>query len=155
MIINDYSLIIILGIIFYIIDVMTMEGHYMSCKNMVAPHTTLLAHHIINVFAQFGWLSNNKYILYAYLPAPLITIAHWKTNDNKCIMTEYVNDKCNIKKGAYFRDLWFLLGVKNLKNYDSIHRVYLLIGWIVAFVKVCLLHRSSASRLSTDKCVIR
>ena len=135
-----------MGIIFYIIDVMTMKGNYLSCQNILETHTTILVHHIINVFAQFGWLSNNKYMLYAYLPAPLIVIAHWKTNDNKCIMTEYVNDQCNIKKGVYFRDLWFLSGIKKLKNYETIHRVYLIIGWIIAFIKVFLLNQSSASR---------
>jgi hypothetical protein len=139
------SIIIIFGIIFYIIDVLTMKGNYMSCNNMLVTHITLLVHHIINIFAQFGWLSNNKYVLYTYLTAPLIVLLHWKTNDNKCIMTEYVNDQCGIKTGTYFRDLWFLLGIKKLKNYDTIHKIYLIIVWIIAVVKVYLLHRSSAS----------
>ena len=139
------SLIIIVGIFFYIIDVMTMKGHYLSCQNMLVTHTTLIVHHIINIFAQFGWLSNNKYILYAYLPSPLIVILHWQTNNNKCIMTEYVNDQCNIEKGTYFRDLWFLLGIKKLKNYETIHRTYLIIGWLIALIKVYLLHTTPVS----------
>ena len=106
----------------------------------------MLIHHIINVFAQFGWLSNNKYVLYFYLIVPVIVLLHWKTNDNKCIMTEYVNDQCNIEKGTYFRDFLFLTGVKKLKNYDMGHKVYLIVAWFIALVKVCLLQRSSASR---------
>lgn len=139
------SAIIIIGIISYIIDVITMKGNYLLCQNILETHTILLTHHIINVFAQFGWLSNNKYELYAYLLAPWIVIAHWSTNDSKCILTEYVNDKCNFEKGVYFRDLWFLLGIKKLKNYEIVHRVYLIIGWIIAIVKVYRLHKSSAS----------
>ena len=128
----------------------SMKGNYLCCKNVLETHSTLLAHHIINVFAQFGWMSNNKYILYLYLTTPLIVLLHWKTNNNKCALTEYVNNQCNIKSGEYFRDMWFLIGVKKLKNYDSIQKGYLIVAWIITLVKVCLLYRSSASHLSID-----
>jgi uncharacterized protein (UPF0333 family) len=129
-------LFIIISIFFYIIDVVTMKGHYMECKNRLTTHYVLFLHHIVNVFAQFGWLSNNKYILYTYLLTPIIVMLHWKTNNNECIITEYVNDQCNIKKSTYFRDLWYLLGIKKLKNYDTIHKIYLCVVWVIAFIKI-------------------
>ena len=136
---NRCLAIVIVGIIFYTIDILTMKGHYMNCRKTVKTNSVLLIHHVINIFAQFGWISNNKYILYAYLFAPLIVLMHWKTNDNKCVLTQYVNGNCNIDQKVYFRDIWWFLGFKKLKNYDVIHKTYLITVWFVALIKLYLL----------------
>lgn len=128
--------IIIAAILFYTIDVTTMKGHYMDCKNTLRTHYVLFFHHVLNVFAQFGWLSNNKYILYMYLLITIVLILHWYINNNQCIITEYVNDECNIKKYTYFRDLVYLLGIKKIKNYDTIRTIYLCFTLVIAFIKI-------------------
>ncbi len=128
--------IIIAAILFYITDVATMKGHYMDCKNRLRTHYVLFFHHVLNVFAQFGWLSNNKYILYMYLLITIVLILHWYINNNQCIITEYVNDECNIKKYTYFRDLVYLLGIKKIKNYDTIRTTYLCFTLVIAFIKI-------------------
>lgn len=131
--------IVTVGVIFYIIDILTIKGHYMNCRNTIKTNSVLLIHHIINIFAQFGWMCDNKYILYAYLFAPLIVLMHWKTNDNKCVLTQYVNDNCNIDQKVYFRDIWWFLGIKKLKKYDLMHKSYLITVWFIALIKLYLL----------------
>ena len=132
--------IIIVGVIFYIIDIFTKKGNYMNCRNTVKTNSVLLIHHIINIFAQFGWMCDNKYILYVYLFTPLIVLLHWKTNDNKCVLTHYVNENCDIDQKVYFRDIWWFLGIKNFKKYDLMHKIYLIIVWVITLIKLYLFY---------------
>ena len=125
---RDLSVIFILGILFFIIDIKTF--HY--CTTNVYP--TLLVHHILNVFAQFGFLCTNKTLLIFYLFAPILVMVHWKTNNNKCFLTEMVNKECGYKN-MYFRDIWFLLGFKNLQNYSDIHFTYLICAWFLGLIR--------------------
>jgi hypothetical protein len=125
---RDLVIIFLLGVLFFLIDINTFS----YCKREVYP--VLLIHHIVNIFAQFGFLSNDKTLLSLYVVAPLLTMIHWKTNDNKCFLTELVNESCGYE--MYFRDIWFLLGVKDLKYYSQLHYGYLFIGWIIAVVKL-------------------
>ena len=126
----ELSLIVLFGVLFFMIDINTFDY---SDKSV---YPLLLTHHIINVFSQFGFLCNDKYLLIAYIFAPIIVIGHWLTNNNKCVLTEMVNDKCGIDSGTNFRDMWFLMGIKKLKYYDQLHYSYLIVGWIIAVIKL-------------------
>jgi hypothetical protein len=125
---TELAIIIILGCIFFIIDVCTFS----YCNKKAYP--ILLIHHIINIFAQFGFLFNDKTLLTIYVFAPILTMIHWKTNNNKCVLTQIVNEMCGYD--MYFRDIWFLMGLKNAKYYSEIHYSYLIVGWIIAIVKL-------------------
>ena len=120
--------IFLLGIFFFFLDINTFS----YCDKKVYP--ALFIHHIINIFAQFGFLCNDKTLLTLYAVAPLLTMLHWQTNENKCFLTEYVNNTCGYN--MYFRDIWYLLGVKDLKYYSQIHYAYLFVGWVIAIVKL-------------------
>ena len=115
---------IIVGIVFFIIDVQTFEY-----KKSVYP--LLLLHHIVNIFAQF--LSRDKNVLLFYIFVPILVIFHWVTYKNKCILTEMVNRQCGIHER--FHDIWYLVGAKNLKNYAEMHYVYLVVVWIIAVLR--------------------
>ena len=121
-------IILVIGVVFFLIDI----GTFTYCNKKVYP--VLLLHHILNIFAQFGFLCTDKTLLTLYVFAPILTMLHWKTNNNKCFLTQYVNDACGYD--MYFRDLWFLLGIKTLENYSQIHYAYLIAGWIIAVMKL-------------------
>jgi len=134
---RDIKLFVVIGIFSYILDIYTSKPeYYKTCINSISVNLELLAHHILNIYAQFGWLSNNKILLYGYVFTPLIVLTHWQTNNNKCILTEYINKKCNIKDDMPFRDFWYLIGFKKLKNYDTLHKLYLVVAWLVALYKL-------------------
>ena len=123
----DLASCLILGVIFFVIDVYTFQGY----KKSVYP--ILLIHHIINVFAQFGYLARDRKVLFFYIFTPFLVMLHWMTNGNKCALTEMVNKECGID--IRFRDLWFLLGVKNLPYYSEIHYAYLVVAWLIAVIR--------------------
>jgi hypothetical protein len=131
---NEVISIIIVGIIFYLIDIRTASY---NCTDDPRVRTAILLHHILNVYAQFGFLCNG-FLLYAYLVTPLFVLLHWKTNNNMCILTEYVNKKCNLPEGEMFRDVWYFMGAKRLKNYDTIHKTYLVVVWVIALIRTVL-----------------
>ena len=119
--------ILVVAIFFFIIDIRTFK----YCSTSVYP--VLLVHHIANIFAQFGFLCSDKRLLFLYLFTPILVVIHWKTNNNKCLLTEIVNKHCGYT--MYFRDLWFLLGFKQFKYYDRMQKGYLIIAWIIALIK--------------------
>lgn len=131
---KDILTIVIAGVVLFIIDIVTSPPGYYNCLDPTTG-TAILLHHIINVYSQFGFLCSG-FLLYGYLVTPLIVLLHWKTNNNKCILTEYVNDKCGFPNTEYFRDMWYLVGLKRLKNYDTLHKTYLVAAWLVALVRV-------------------
>jgi hypothetical protein len=97
----------------------------------------LYFHHFINIFANFGWLSNDRIILITYLLAPIIVLIHWNTNNNKCILTQMHNEICHQHEDKAFDDIFNLLQIKkhNWWNHWG-HYVYLGICFAVALYKI-------------------
>lgn len=132
---NDIKNIVVIGFFSYLYDI-CKDDYYKYCIKDISIHFHLLLHHIFNIYTQFGWLSNNKYILFSYLLIPIGVLIHWRNNNNKCIYTQHVNKQCNIPENNLFRDIWYLLRIKKLKNYDQIHEKYLIVTWFVALIKL-------------------
>lgn len=130
--------IIIIGIIFFIVDI--SSNNYSKCNNKITNYFIILLHHIVNIFAQFGWLSNDKYILSLYLITPIIFLIHWNTYNNKCYLTDFVNKNCNLNDDTLFKDIFYHLKIKKLKNYDTIHKIYLVLVWFIALIKLYSLY---------------
>lgn len=124
------------SVVFYIIDLEYTGQSYNKCKNINKVRSILLLHHIINTFALFGWISNNKYILFIYVIFPIFILIHWKLYNNKCYLTDIINKDCELDENTYFKDLLYITGIKNLKNYDTIHKTFLFILWIVSIIKL-------------------
>lgn len=121
------SIIITLGIISYLLDLLSASnGYYDKCISKSEFHVKLLLHHVLVMFVYFGWLSDNTYILSFYLLFPIILLIHWRMNDNRCIMTETVNTMCGLDKDEYIRDIAYLCGLKQSKYYDPVYKVFLL-----------------------------
>lgn len=134
---RDIKLIFIAGLLSYIADIYTGPEYYTKCINSIFVNLELLAHHIINIYAHFGWLSNNKILLYGYVAAPIIVLLHWKTNRNRCFLTEDINKKCDIPANTPLRDILYFIGLKTPDNkMDNFHKLYLVVGWLVALYKL-------------------
>ena len=134
---KEISVFIAIGIVIYFIDINTApKNYYCNCKDNIKAHAILLIHHIIVIYVHFGWLSNNKYILYFYLITFIFLIIHWKTNNNKCILTNIINDECGLEKEVVFRDLTYFIGVKNSNWSNYILIYWLVMGWGIAYIKL-------------------
>jgi hypothetical protein len=142
---KEITIIIIVGIVFYLLDIYTAsKGHYSKCTDL-KNQTVLLCHHIANVFLQFGWLCNTKFMLLLYIMTPVLVVLHWKTNNNRCLFTEYINHSCELSDDTRLRDLWYFVGLKNYKYYNRIQNIYLLIVFVIGIYKI--------KRLSSNKTI--
>jgi hypothetical protein len=92
---NDKQLtiiIILFAIIITSIDVSTDYNEcYKTCPNV---YMILFLHSIIWIFTYIGCFYKNKKILILYLSLFIILPIHWLSNNNRCILTEYVNKLC-------------------------------------------------------------
>ena len=101
----------------YIIDAL------MYPCNGIYGNLLLYFNHFVDVYIYFG-----SYFLYPHynLLFILLTIIHWYTNDNKCILTEIVNKECYPKYKEYkpFNDFMNMSGINNY--YPNISYYYLI-----------------------------
>lgn len=117
---------IVMGIVSYLIDLITAPtDYYKKCLYKTEFHSKLLLHHILVIFIYFGWLSNNSYVLSFYLLLPITLLVHWRMNNNRCVMTEAVNNMCDLDKDEYIRDIAYLCGLKKSKYYDPVYKTFL------------------------------
>jgi hypothetical protein len=129
--------IIILGVLSYMIDILTSpQEYYNKCINNHNFHTKLMIHHIMVIFIFFGWLSNNKYILYIYVFIPIVLLVHWKQNNNRCVLTETVNTMCGLDKDDHIRDFIYFLGIKKTKYYDPLYKTFLVLIFFFVIFKI-------------------
>jgi hypothetical protein len=129
-----YDLIIFggLSLIAFIIDInnnICIKNKY----NHISIYIWLYLHHLLNIFANFGFISQNKTVLLFYLFTPIIATIHWMSNNNKCILTQIVNNICN--DNNEFRDFWELLGIKKLTNYKYYHYTFIFFGWCIGLYR--------------------
>jgi hypothetical protein len=88
----------------FIVDVSMNNKNYKNCiaDGKTEPnrfvYVVLFFHHFIWLFSLFGWLSNNKNILKVYIIVVTIYLLHWKINNNKCFVTEWIRENCNLDK---------------------------------------------------------
>lgn len=130
-------LIIIIGMISYFLDLLTAKnGYYDKCISKTEFHIKLLLHHFLVIFIYIGWMSNNPYVLSLYLLFPIILLIHWKMNDNRCIMTETVNNMCGLDKDEYIRDISYLFGLKQSVYYDPVYKTFLVFTFLITIYKL-------------------
>ena len=96
-------IILLFGVISYYLD--------STRKICNSSNSILLIHHMANIFANFGWISNSRVVLEIYLVVPIIVFIHWKTNNNKCILTEWHNKNCGEDLNKPFNDFFNILNL--------------------------------------------
>lgn len=93
---------------------MNIDNHYSNCKNNIHINFLIFIHHILSFYIHFGWIDNNKPIVYILIL--IIGILHWMTNNYKCIYTQSINKLCGIDSNYYLRDIAYFLGLKQNKK---------------------------------------
>ena len=123
---------IILGILIFIYDIYRSRNNYKLCSKFA--YLILLIHHIISVFAQIGWLSNDKNILYIYLFMKIVIIIGLLIF-KQCILTIIVNKYCNIT--GRFRDTFYYLNISifNVLIYSIVTIIITLYKLFLAEIK--------------------
>ena len=112
-----------------------------DCLNKKTTYSSIiiitLLHHILQIFANFGWLFNNKIILTIYVLAPFIVIIHWLTNDGKCVLTQLYNKQCSLPDERKFNDIYNIVGFKKYDIWeDYLHYIYLSMAIIITIYKL-------------------
>lgn len=121
----------------YFLDLLTAKnGYYDKCISKTEFHIKLLLHHFLVIFIYIGWMSNNPYVLSLYLLFPIILLIHWKMNDNRCIMTETINNMCGLDKDDYIRDIAYLFGLKQSVYYDPVYKTFLVFTFLITVYKL-------------------
>lgn len=86
-------------------------------------------HHLLANLLYFGFLFEKKELLIGYLILILLTVIHWQTNNEKCILTEVLNIICEINRNEVFKDIFYWFGIKELKYGNMI--IYIYVGSII------------------------
>ena len=92
-----------------------------------------LFHHFLAVFGLFGWLFNNKILLFIYISLVIITIFQWKITGGECIVTKCIAILSDTPKYKRFNDIYKILNIKKF-----IPPKILYYGSLSAFVAVAL-----------------
>lgn len=130
---------VVLSFASFLLDVQTNPCIQDKKYTSVNVFAILFVHHVLNVFVNFGWLLNDVNLLKLYVMTPVIVALHWATNDNKCIVTQWVNRMCGNPDTEYLHDLLYMVGFKDLKYYDPLHYSYLAIGVGLSIYKLRVL----------------
>ncbi len=81
-----------------------------SCITWIG-EALLIVHHLVSIYIFIGgFIFNPKY----HLITLMLIIIHWKTNQNRCILTEWTNMYCGHEKDKYFEDLNVKLGLREM-----------------------------------------
>jgi hypothetical protein len=146
--INNYDIyvlyfIIILSVITFIIDIRTNNNT--ECLNRpdnffikkICICYSLFIHHLLQNFAVFGWLFNNKLILWFYVLIPFLMFIHWKTNNNQCVITQIVNGLCKFADSDYFNGIFNIFHFTDFSIWNNyLHYLYIIITCIIALFKI-------------------
>lgn len=97
----------------------------------------LIGHHITSCFLLYGWLFSNSFILLTHVLVVLGTIIYWKSNNNLCDMTIYVNEKCGWHRDKPFHDLLDMVGLKDKPMWNELgHYLFIIAGGLISFWKL-------------------
>ena len=129
---RDFLMIIIVGLISYVLDIALHHKNYIKCYT-AGTQLSLALHHIFAIFVYVGWLSNNTYILYGILFFIPLVIAHWMTNDDKCVWSESIRTACGNTQP--FQSLPRQLGLVK-DDSPTLNRILPLIVWLIVAYKL-------------------
>ena len=72
----------------------------------------LFLHNLTSSFGNFGWLSNNVFVLKMFILVNVIMVVMWALNSNLCLFTELHNKACHLPKNQPFNELFYWIGFK-------------------------------------------
>jgi len=110
-----------------------------SILNKITILELLFFHHVLAFYLYFGWLSSSSFYLKLYVSLVLIVILHWLTNKDRCILTQIINWYCGYEDAEPFHDIFWFIDLKSKKWYDIFIICYLMVGLIIAMIKISYL----------------
>lgn len=118
----NMKLFIFLTTLQYLIDIQ------MYPCNSLKGNLILYLHHLVDIYIYFGGFLFNPFY---HLIVVIITLLHWLSNNDKCILTEWVNSICYPEYTEYkgFNDFSRMLGIQ--QRYPSISYYYL--GFVILY----------------------
>ena len=119
-----WILIFVLSFLSFIYDIKT--NVCFKLNKSFGLYLFLFFHHFLAVFLYIGWISNSKFILIFYCLFVSIIILHWITNEQKCILTQVINYYCNLPDEEGFHDVFYFIGMKQQKWFNSFIYIYLI-----------------------------
>lgn len=137
-----------LNIVFYIIIIVSIyldlkDKDTVKCMSSITKQEKtklvliLIFHHIINIFANFGYLLKNRTLLYIYIVVPFLMFTYWWLNNDKCHVTVWANNICGWKGDKNFNDLFNIAGLKKTDWWFSWgHLTYSAIGICIALYRI-------------------
>lgn len=133
-----FVLIIIVSIYLDLKDKQTQKCMSQITKQQKAKLVGILVlHHILNIFANFGYLLSNRYLLSLYVFAPFAMIAYWGMNGDRCDITVWANDICGWEGDKYFNDLFNIVGLKKTDWWFKWgHKAYSVVGICIALYRL-------------------
>ena len=97
----------------------------------------LIIHHIANGFLLYGWILIHRVFLFAHLIIVIAIIVYWKTNNNRCDLTIYVNRLCHWHKDKPFHDLLDMIGLKSTYLWNEYgHYLFITFGAVISLWKI-------------------
>ena len=130
---KQIHLFLVVGVICYLLDILTAGDRYKSCWNLQT-QSLLLLHHIFFVFAMMGWLSTDRTLLKIYCLIIPVTLIHWYFNNDKCAWTQMVNEQCGTSGGL--RTIFRVMNIGEDWNYRKVQKIWFTFGLIVAIGKL-------------------
>ena len=123
----ELLILLCLSILSYCLDLFTSKERYKDCYTTNA-QGLLFLHHIFITFVYFGvYFIQSKLLLKILFISIVLTFIHWWTNDNKCVLTQWLNQMCNIDGGL--RSVANLVGMKTGPGrvYQKIYMCFILL----------------------------
>ena len=82
----------------------------------------IVIHNLITCFLFLGLFVFDTKIITFHIILISIIIIHWKTNDNKCIVTVDLNRRCKLDEDEKHRDIFYYIRNINNKNKYEIEK---------------------------------
>ena len=125
---KDSKKVLFLLYLFVILSIIDCLTQYRKC---IISHPEMiceiLLHRLINIFAYFAWIFDNKIILIFYIIFMVALIIHWSTNNWECILTKYENKVCKFNKNARYDYFFIIFDEKTASFITIIIKIVILI----------------------------
>jgi hypothetical protein len=133
---KELIFIFIIGVIFYINEIISERELYKNCKNPHVSQLYLFLHHLMSSFLIFGWiLTRNKFLLKIHIILVIILLTGQYIYKGDCPITHKINKNCNIPNDFILKDFMFMAGIKS-NSYIYIYYLFIIISVIVAYRKI-------------------
>ncbi len=118
-------------LVYFLQLALTLPRFWRTCRQP-QPWLLYFSHHALDVFLFWSPVflrTRADYLAHAVLV--LLVGAHWFLNNNKCIMTTWMNRRCGYSEGDWLDSLKNMFGLRERSEWFHFIWLGLLLGWDV------------------------